>query len=146
MIKFTKLAERVEYASGGQDIHMYIYIYIYTYIFLFYSFTRGQALHALPRRRAPAAAPGDRGRAVQRYAEGARPPRRRNHISVILDSSARAGLDVFPYEVSLRSELRSPSISEKICVLQPPPSSAHRVPPVSMPNIPESALKKRSPF
>ena len=31
--------------------------------------------------------------------------------------------------VSSRSELGSPNISEKIWVLQPPPSSAHRVPP-----------------
>ena len=47
-----------------------------------------------------------------------------------LDFSARAGLNVFPYEISSRSELGSPDISGKIWGLQPPPSSAHRVPPV----------------
>ena len=44
--------------------------------------------------------------------------------------SVGAGLNVFPCEISSRSELRSSNISEKIWVLQPPPSSAHRVPPI----------------
>ena len=35
----------------------------------------------------------------ERHAEGARPPRRRTYISVILDFSARAGLNVFPYDM-----------------------------------------------
>ena len=35
-------------------------------------------------------------------------------IDTYVDFSARAVLDVFPYDISLRSELRSPNLSEKI--------------------------------
>ena len=45
-----------------------------------------------------------------------------------MDFSVRAVLNISPHELSLKRELRSQLISEKISVLQSPPSSAHRVP------------------
>ena len=46
-----------------------------------------------------------------------------------MDFSARAGLNVSPCDKYLGGELSNRHVSEKLWVLQPPPSSAHRVPP-----------------
>ena len=48
------------------------------------------------------------GKSSERHAEGARPPRRQTYISVIFGLLSQSGLNL------LRSELRSPNISEKI--------------------------------
>ena len=70
----------------------------------------------------------NQGREVRDMQRGPDHPEGKRMSRLCLDFSARAGLNVFPYDISLRSELRSQNISEKIYVLQPPPSSAHRVP------------------
>ena len=69
----------------------------------------------------------DQGRAVQRHERGPDHPEGENRSRWFLDFSVRAVLNVFPYEISLGSELRSQIISEKIQVLQPAPSSVPRV-------------------
>ena len=51
------------------------------------------------------------GKSSESHAEGAKPPRGRNISRWVLDSSATAGLHVFPCDMSWRSELRSPNIS-----------------------------------
>ena len=72
---------------------MYIYKYIYTYIYI-YIICQGRAVRDM--RRGPDQPEGE---SISRR---------------LLDLSARAGLNTCPYKTSLRSELGSPNISEKI--------------------------------
>ena len=100
-------------------IHIYMYIYticislsLYIYIYIYNSScyqTQGRAMRDMQR-----GPDHPEGETISRWC---------------LDLSARAVLRVSPYDTSLRSEFRSQDASEKIQVLQPPPSSAHRVPP-----------------
>ena len=107
-----------------------LYIYIYTYVYTYVYYCHHNII--LLRYRAPELLlfpqVGEEQRETRRG--GPDHPEGENISRGLLDFSARAGLHAFPYETSLRIELRSPNVSEKIQVLQPPPSSAHRVPPI----------------
>ena len=50
----------------------------------------------------------------ERYAEGPDHQEGKHISRCVLDFSGRAGLNAFPYDISLRSELKRPNISEKI--------------------------------
>ena len=96
---------------------MNIYIYIYIYIYICPASPLARARVKEEQRRANERGPHPEGENISRSC---------------LDLSVRTVLNAFPCEVSLRSELRSPNISEKTSVLQPPPGSAHRVPPIGI--------------
>ena len=69
----------------------------------------GLARH-VRRRSGERASPRQRtsGKSSERHAEGTRPPRRQTYISVMVELLGGFRFNVFPYKLSLRSELRSP--------------------------------------
>ena len=71
------------------------------------------------------------GGAVRDMQRGPDHPESKNKSRWFLDFSARAGLNVSPHDISLRSELRSPNYLREDLGTPVPTCSAHRVPPGS---------------